>query len=54
MTAVPATATVRGRRAAQISQSECIVKLTVDRQSSVGGDAAAMQLELEPTVEIDL
>ena len=53
MAGVLATAVFRQHRTREISQPERIVKFTVSQQSRVGGDATAVEFELQASVEID-
>ena len=46
-------AALRQRRASQIGQPERVVQFAERQQASVGGDAAAMEFQLQAAVEID-
>ena len=50
---VLATAALRQRRTRQIGQPERVVEFAVGEQSGVGGDAAAVEFQLQAAVEID-
>jgi hypothetical protein len=50
---VLATAAFRQHAASQIGQPERVVQFTVAQQAGVGGDAAAVEFQLQPPVEID-
>lgn len=53
MPGVPATAAFRQRAAGQIGQPKGVVQLPVGQEPGVRRDAAAVDLQLQPTVEID-
>lgn len=48
-----ATAAFQQCRTRQIGQPERIVQFAIGQKASIGGDAAAVELELQPAVEID-
>ncbi len=53
MAGVPATAAFRQRAAGQVGQPEGVVQVPVGQQPGVGGDAAAVELQPQATIEID-
>ncbi len=53
MPGVPAAAAFRKGITGQIGQPEGVVQLPVGQQPGVGGDPAAVELQPQPTVEID-
>jgi len=53
MAGVATSAGFRQRATGQIGQPERVVQFPVGQQASVGGNTAAMELELQATVEID-
>jgi hypothetical protein len=53
MTDVFAVTTVRQCCTGQIGQSDSVIEFAVGEQSSVGRDAAAVELKLQAPVEID-
>ena len=50
---VPAAAALRQDAAGQIGQPQRVVEVAVGEQPGVGGDAAAVELQLQAAVEID-
>ena len=50
---VLAAAALGQRRASQIGQAERVVQFTVGQQPGIGGDPAAVEFQLQTTVEID-
>jgi hypothetical protein len=53
MAGVLATAALRQRRTGQVGQPERVVEFPVGQQPGVGGDAAAVEFQLQAAVEID-
>ena len=53
MAAVPAGACVGEHVARHRAETENIVEFAVGQQSGIGGDPGAMELELQPAVEIE-
>ena len=53
MARVATSADFRQRATGQVGQPERVIQLPVGQQAGVGGDAAAVELEPQATVEID-
>jgi hypothetical protein len=53
MRGIPTPPTIRQHAGRQIDQAECIIEFPMREQTSVGGDSAAVQFQLQATVEID-
>ncbi len=53
MTPVRAAPQIRQHHPAEIGQAENLVQLAASQEPSVGGDLAAVELELQATVKID-
>ena len=48
-----ATAAFRQHRSGEISEAKRVIQFSVDQDAGIGGDAAAVEFQLQPTVEID-
>ena len=53
MAAIPAGARIRQQVTRHRAETEGVVEFTVGQQSSIGGDLGAMELQLQPAVEIE-
>jgi hypothetical protein len=50
---VLASTAFRQDTAGQISEAECVIQFSVDQDAGIGGDAAAVEFQLQAAVEID-
>ena len=50
---VLAAAALRQHRTGEISEAERVIQFSVDQDAGIGGDAAAMEFQLQAAVEID-
>ena len=53
MVDAPASPAIRQNATGEVGQPERVVEFAVGEQAGVGGDAATVEFELQPTVEID-
>ena len=53
VTAIPAGACIGEQVTRHRAETESVVELAVGQQSGIGGDPGAMELELQPAVEIE-
>ena len=53
MAAIPAGARIRQQVTRHRAETEGVVEFTIGQQSGIGGDPRAMELELQPVVEIE-